>query len=330
MYNKIIKEKGAIALLAAICLPILLQISAFVIDIANYNVVKQELQNAADASALRGANNYFDPAQVGTPNLTKAITAAKNAAKANMVTGVNLTDAEIVVTGQYYDFTDKKIYSTQSVSNSRSLALQVVTKKSNVLSFLSGLIGSGAFSNQATSIAYIYSPGKIDEGVAPVPFVFQDCVFNPSINRSYPNITVKFDSDDNENPCPGVRWGHNREEDDDNELYRISKGDDKQHQMEISDDVVKGVVKIVKSPRLDDNLFNAIGLKKNQKVICPTANKITKGTSQKVTGFNCAVITYIDREEKKVRFNLTDGCATSDLGGSGPNYGVYKPAKLVQ
>ena len=100
--------------------------------------------------------------------------------------------------------------------------------------------------------------------------------------------------------------------------------------MEISDDVVKGKVKIIQNPLMNNTLFDTIGLKKNQKVIFPTVNKLSPGSSQKVTGFNCAVISYVNRDEKTVRFNLSEGCETEEMGGSGPNYGVYKPAKLIQ
>ncbi len=322
-------ESGAILVLSAICLPILLAVSAFVINIATHNVTKQELQNAADASALRGANHYFDSTQVGSPNFTNASNAAIAAAKANTVNNTILTDAEIQVSGLYWDFSDSKIYQVQSASNTRSLAIKVVLTKSNVVPFFSGLLGNNVTSIQSTAVAYINSPGKINTGVAALPLVFQDCDYDSNINHSYPNITVKFDSYDDGAFCQGVRWGHNREDTSD-ELYKISKGTDKQFEMEISDDVVKGKVKIIQNPLMNNTLFDTIGLKKNQKVIFPTVNKLSPGSSQKVTGFNCAVISYVNRDEKTVRFNLSEGCETEEMGGSGPNYGVYKPAKLIQ
>lgn len=59
------KQKGATAVLSALCLMVLLGITAFSVDMASYFLAKNELQNAADAGALAGARVLYIPGQEG-------------------------------------------------------------------------------------------------------------------------------------------------------------------------------------------------------------------------------------------------------------------------
>jgi Flp pilus assembly protein TadG len=53
-------ERGAIAIIVAIALPVFLGFAALAIDLSNLYVARNELQNAADAGALAGARILYD------------------------------------------------------------------------------------------------------------------------------------------------------------------------------------------------------------------------------------------------------------------------------
>jgi Flp pilus assembly protein TadG len=59
--NKDRKQRGASAIITALCLFVLLGVAAFAVDTAIYFLRFNELQNAADAGALAGARVLYDP-----------------------------------------------------------------------------------------------------------------------------------------------------------------------------------------------------------------------------------------------------------------------------
>ena len=58
--SKLNNEKGAVAVIVALLLVVLLGIAAFAIDIGYGRVVRNQLQNAADAAALAACNRFYD------------------------------------------------------------------------------------------------------------------------------------------------------------------------------------------------------------------------------------------------------------------------------
>ncbi len=80
-------ESGAVAIITAICLMVLLGFVALVVDVGHIKAVRNELQNAADASALAGTRALFDvPVQpgellipvTGPPNCALGVSRAQN------------------------------------------------------------------------------------------------------------------------------------------------------------------------------------------------------------------------------------------------------------
>ena len=65
------REKGVIAILIALLLPIMIGFGAFAIDFSYRFLVRSELQNAADATALAAAACLFGRANCGNLNASK-------------------------------------------------------------------------------------------------------------------------------------------------------------------------------------------------------------------------------------------------------------------
>ena len=57
--NMIKDQKGAVVAIVAVCLVIFVGFTALAVDIGHLYVVRNELQNAADAGALAGARRLF-------------------------------------------------------------------------------------------------------------------------------------------------------------------------------------------------------------------------------------------------------------------------------
>ena len=97
-------ESGAVAIITALCLIVLLGFLALVIDIGHVKAVRNELQNAADASALAGTRALFDvPAQPGEsvipisgpPNCTLGVSRAANTLNQSDAQTLSILNADI-------------------------------------------------------------------------------------------------------------------------------------------------------------------------------------------------------------------------------------------
>src|SRR5690606_40895732 len=101
-------QRGAVAIMAAIVLLAMIGTAAFAIDIGRWFVVKNELQNAADAAALAGAGHLYPPLPSG-PNWNAAQTQGEGAVGINAsmdVSGSTQLSTGVVQPG-YWDFANR-------------------------------------------------------------------------------------------------------------------------------------------------------------------------------------------------------------------------------
>ncbi len=88
-------QRGSIMILFALMLPVLLGFFALTVDLARLYLLKVELQNAADAAALAGAQLYHDQ-----DSWSDAPDEARNVAGQNAVNGKSITtNVDVVKTG---------------------------------------------------------------------------------------------------------------------------------------------------------------------------------------------------------------------------------------
>jgi uncharacterized membrane protein len=95
-------ESGVVIVFVAILMVVFLSFAALAIDIGQLMVVRNELQNAADAAALAGAQNFYPSLTPKIPNWAAAETQATNAIQLNKSGGVTLVDG--VVQSGYWNF----------------------------------------------------------------------------------------------------------------------------------------------------------------------------------------------------------------------------------
>ena len=87
------RQRGAVAVMTALCLTALVGITALAVDLGRAWVVRNELQNAADAAALAGAGSLGP--NYKSPNWTQAAAKAQSAITLNKTEGVALVTAQV-------------------------------------------------------------------------------------------------------------------------------------------------------------------------------------------------------------------------------------------
>jgi type II secretory pathway pseudopilin PulG len=180
-------EKGAVTILVAILLPVLLGVTAFAIDFGYTRIVRNQLQNAADAAALAACNHFYDrnppifsnPDEL-IPNWNDAVTEALNAIPDNSADNNDLQTGT-TETG-WWDITqaypgsmwpDPLTSPPPDVPSTadHGPAIRVsVAKTGNqndgpVLSFFGRIFGFGSYDGiNANATAVAASPGQVRPG----------------------------------------------------------------------------------------------------------------------------------------------------------------------
>lgn len=185
------KREGAIAPLTAVLCIFLVAMVAFAVDLAWMVLTESELQSAADAAALAGAQELLDPyvqyqlpgqsdnakKTILTNALTKARTTAKNYASYNGAGGKNtlaLRDEDIE-----FGFTNENgTYSTTYTGFPNSIKLLIrrdTTSNGSLPLFFGPALGTKSANLQATASATLYA-GAVDglsgNGIAMLPMTF--------------------------------------------------------------------------------------------------------------------------------------------------------------
>ena len=176
-------EKGSVLIMSTLALVALLGFAALAVDITHLTVVKNELQNAADAGALAGAAVLF------TDNDT--INAGADD-EAEQVAASNMSDQQLIdateVTAQigHWSFTDKAFIAQNAIeqidwvkvpfkvldtTDEYINAVQVTVTRNDVASFFAKVLGLNQFVASADAVGYIgfagqLEPGDVDQPIA--------------------------------------------------------------------------------------------------------------------------------------------------------------------
>ncbi|WP_226377204.1 MULTISPECIES: TadG family pilus assembly protein [Burkholderia] len=161
----------------------LLSFGAFAIDVARVAVVRNELQNAADAAALTGAAALMQSIDTG-PNWAQAVSTANGAVALNASDGVKLS-AGMVKAG-YWNLAGSPAgmqATTITPGTYDAPAVQVTMTRATGVNggaiplLLGGLLGIDSVSGSATAVAAIAAPGAVASGGL-FPIALDQCVYN--------------------------------------------------------------------------------------------------------------------------------------------------------
>lgn len=181
-------QQGSAIVAAMLFLPIMLAFFALAVDIGYYYVVRNELQNAADAAALAGAENLVrNIGELTAPDFNTARIKALTVIPLNQANNSDLSNGQIA--NGYWDVTGKYRGLLSAIGSDTSItyypAIEVTIKKENsdnngpFRSFFGAtMLGINTINMQAKAVAVTGGPGAINKDL--IPIALGSCIFtNP-------------------------------------------------------------------------------------------------------------------------------------------------------
>jgi hypothetical protein len=169
-------EKGVTLVYVALLLVVFLGMAALAIDIGYHRVVRNQLQNAADAAALAGCNRLYDREVVilSTPVPPRWDIASAEAANAiTMNTADNKALSVGTITTGWWNITQPSLglrANTFTPTANDGPAVRVAISKSGnqnagpIVNFFGGILGVSTTDSSATATAVAASPGSVRPG----------------------------------------------------------------------------------------------------------------------------------------------------------------------
>ena len=192
--------RGAVAVIVALMIVVLLSFGALALDISNAMIARNELQNVADASALAGARALgviYQALPAGTPYTTyvlsspgAVVTAATTVALANQArqVAIVLNPADIVI-GVWNSGPRTLTPGNVGATGVRVTAHRDGSANGPVATWLAGIMGINNMNIVATATAALTGAGALLPGTANAPFAFDENFFT---NPAFCNMPIQF------------------------------------------------------------------------------------------------------------------------------------------
>lgn len=343
-------ESGSVVVIVAILMVALLGFAALAIDTGHLSVVRNELQNASDAAALNGANNFYSKTPSGfsspipDPNWAAAELAASANAPANKSSSTLLTDYE--VESGYWDLDDKDAENkplqsktiTPGVSDVPAVRVTVRRAEGSnggpVQNFFAQVIGTPTSSVESIATAICASPGTVKKG-ALLPVAIPKWIADKADDYNSPTKIVTIGSsyhytDDPYNDAVAGQWTsltedpinnakHMKDLIEDGNPYPLSVGDP---------------IYIEPGTMAVGFHDDYIGLYVGKDVVFPVVDAVLRDAVKQVPAppIHAFIGFHITKLIKNKGF---EGYFVKDMyvgasGSIGPYYGAYSPPRLVQ
>jgi len=332
------RQRGAIAIIVAILLPVMLGFIALAVDISRELVVRNQLQNAADAAALAGA---------GKLQWTNTSTTwADASSKASAAIGLNSADGQTLSTGTvsvgYWNVTGSPsgMQSTTITPGSNDFpAVKVTVSRtagSNggpIQTYFAGLIGTSAIDVSATAVATIAAPGTAKPG-ALFPLAISQCMYqnywdsttgqpklDPSTGKPY---VFDIGSSYHYGPCLSGQWT----------TFNVNANDTPTVENLITNGNPTSL-------SIGDNTWIQTGTKTAiyntvtvpSEVLLPVVGDVSSNAAVPIVAFAAFQITAVDGGSGKyIEGHFTSDFLATNVGpgsGGGTYYGAYVPPVLV-
>ena len=339
-------QRGSVSLMVAFLLPVLLGLAALAIDLVYLQVVRNEMQNDADAAALAGAAYFFDGSNA-TPNWSLATQQAQTTITRNTAAGAALTSGT-VATG-YWSLvnTPKVLQALPMVPKAYDApAIQVKVAKAattnggEVPTFFARYWGIVSRPMQATAVAGLASPGSILPGGV-FPMVMSQCMYNtywnfnatpagpkldPATGKPY---IFKIGSAYQYSSCDSGQWTsllvNSNSTSDINSL--IANGNPVALSIGQSIWVQTGAKAAVYGTA---QACSAAGNKTCEYVTIAIVNMVTSNSTTPIIAFACLHILDANQGSKYIQVEMSTKCKAPWGTGIGPGYGVVSPPSLFQ
>lgn len=362
------KQQGAVAVLVAVMMTMLLSFAALALDVGNMMVSRNELQNAADAAALAGAPCLYRRAECGNLLATEPdwATAEQRARDSVGLNGVQNVQVQVGTpsTG-YWNIKDaalglQPLPMTPTANDLPALRVTITKSDQNanksVKTYLAGLFGVKSLEMSGVATAVVAHPGYIGPGGL-FPIALSKCLFDkywdaikkePLLATSVdalPGQTIpqvvgepfKFQVSSvyHADTCDSGQWTSFTSNREDVPYIRDLIDGKNEDSLAIGQEPGTYI-----QPGTENSLFNytkacsAAGNKTCEWAMVPITNSLDPRTNQVVQAFACVHI--LDAEKGSNPYVLLqmsanhDKCMSESAGGVGPNYGAVVPPRLVQ
>lgn len=357
-----LRQRGAIAIMAAVLLPIFLAFGALAIDAANLILVKGELQNAADSAAQAGAQCLYRRTECNNltstvPDWATAQTRASLAVPNNAAQGTALADS--VVTSGYWNLTGtpgtlQQLPHTPTTNDAPAVQVTIAKESGknagSVTLYLTGMMGLSSADLSATAISVVTSPGTEGPGGL-FPFAITKCMYDAywdsatSLPKNATTATLndvpqvigqpwKFQlgTDVQVLPdgttCDGGQWTSFKLDTNNVPNIRTLISEGNPTTLAIGDMtwIQPGVQATIYSSAKD---CSAAGTKACEYSTAPVTLKASAKGEEPILAFGCLHILLANQSKKFIEVQMSNLCPNPEGGGSGPNYGVQNPPKLA-
>ena len=340
------QQQGAVALMVAAMMPVLIGAAAFAIDLAYVHVVRIEMQNDADAAALSGAHELVE-SSTGNLRWDVASARAQQSVRLNSAAGAVMTDAT-VQTG-YWNLTGTPT-TLQSLPFSAGVwdapAVSVTLRKQQgqnqgpVRTFFARFWQLMGIRQEVTAVAAPTSPGlMLPGGLFPLAMTqcMYDTYWDSSVYPARPRIdpltgkpyVFKIGSGYHYGACSSGEWSSLLNDRNDVGVIRqlIAQGNPVTLQMGQNIWIEPGTKTTLYQTTHD---CSAAGDHSCEYVVIPTVTQTDNHALSPITGFACLHILDASAAQKYVQAEMSNRCNTALAGGAGPNYGVLTPPSLVR
>lgn len=337
-------EKAGVAALTAVMLTALIGLMAAAVDLGMLYAARTELQNAADAAALAGANTMLttDGSGLVVAQPEVGLATAQQISLANQANNRNLTLLGEDVTMGVWD-TDINGFSITGMSNNPDdlTAFQAKVRRDDlantpVTTFFAGIVGINTVAIDASSVAFRGYPGNVPAGEVDLPIAVLESAVSGgdgpdcgkelrfhSENAEHGEWTTFFVSPSNTpivnefidgtREVPGLKVG---------DEINVTNGN-------LSNETFSLLQNRLANDGVDTN---GDGIGDHWEVLLPVVNPGSSSTTSTVSGFTTMVITEVlGAPDKEIRGYLRCGTQADGSSTGGGNYGTRAAfSKLVQ
>jgi len=332
------RQRGSVALFFLLFLIPLLSFGALAIDVAWVATVRNQLQNAADAAALAGADAMMSPSG-GALNWSQAAPAANGVIAQNSAAGAALSTG--TVTTGYWNVTRSpaSMQATTITPGSYDVpAVQVTVTRApgvnggSIPLLLGGLLGIPGASGSATAVAVLAAPGGVAAGGL-FPIAIDQCVYNQYWNAATNQPLI--------NPLTGQPYE-----------FSITNGQTygtlcmggqwTSFQSTATDTTSMGGLMVTGNPttlNIGDSIYLATGVKATlytsvpvgTTVVLPVVTQTSTSTYVPIVAFAAFHIDVsLGGTYKYIQGHFVAGVKMTGVAtGVGPYYGVYVPPRLA-
>ncbi len=332
-------ERGVASALTILSMVALLSLTALAVDMGHLMVVRNQVQNAVDAAALRGASSLYPSGWSATPDFTTAKINAQDAVSLN----VPVNSGDTVTTSANW-------WQTLNSSAPANPAAVQVTMTKQVQLFFAPIFGLSNSPITATATAVVTSPSSIGAGGTHLPIAITQCLYNQFVSNGVPvnnpatgqpyilSVNTTYASYGNSG-CSPMEWtplssGDDQSESDDASIISNGNGEavtvGNNIWLQAGDkSALYQDVNACSSQNGDDSCgYSPVPL-----ISAPCGGS---GCSATVTGVACLNVLSANGSGsgknggKTITFQFSNNCQTPNGGGQGAASGVMSPPLLVQ